>query len=274
MPMDEAEGSVLTGTPDAAQGSWTDGFEDTVRDHMATKGYTEPAHLASAYMNLEKAVGADKVVLPHADSDISEWEGWAKLGTPADADGYELVAPEGFESYDQGLSDWFREAAYEAKLPASMAQGLHDHFVERMMDSHSEQANLQAQQNQDWESELRKEYGTAFDERIGAAQKAMREYGTPELQDAIDAAGLGSNPDLVRAFANIGIKLGKGPQFKDGDTSGQFGTTPAMALEQIAALRSNPALSNKQDPEYKVLNDKLTRLNELAYGTDVLFHTR
>ena len=155
-----------------------------------------------------------------------------------------------------------------------MAQGLHDSFVERMMGSYGEQVTAGQQQNEAWEGELRKEYGTAFEDRIAAARSAMREYGTPELQTAIDGAGLGSNPDLVRAFANIGMQLGKGPQFKDGESSGQFGTTPEMAKEQIAALRANPALMNPQHAEYKVLNERLTHLTELAYGTDVIVSTR
>ena len=267
----EAEGSVLTGTPDADSGeNWTDGFEDTVKEHMATKGYTDPSQLANAYINLEKAVGADKVVLPAADSDLSEWDGWSKLGAPEEASDYELAAPEGFEAYDKGLSDWFRDAAHSARLPAAQAQKLHDSFVERMMDSYKEMNTSTQQQNEAWETELRQEYGTAFDERIASARFAIREFGTPELQQALDAAGLGSNPDLVRTFSKIGMKLGSGPQFKDAEGSGQFGTTPEMALEQIATIRANPGLTDAAHPEYKVLNEKLTRLTELAYGTDIV----
>jgi hypothetical protein len=270
MPTNEAEGSVL-GTPDAdSGGNWTDGFEDNVKEHMATKGYTDPGQLANAYINLEKAVGADKVVLPSTDSDLSEWDGWSKLGTPEEASGYELAAPEGYDAYDQGLSDWFREAAHSARLPASQAQKLHDSFVERMIGAHEEMGSSAKQQNETWETELRQEYGTAFEERISAARFAVREFGTPELQQAFDDAGLGSNPDLVRAFVKIGIRLGTGPQFKDAEGSGQFGTTPEMAKEQIAAIRSNPGLMDAAHPEYKVLNEKLTRLTELAYGTDVV----
>lgn len=224
--LNDAEGSVDTGTPEAETGGWTDGFEDNVRDHMATKGYTDPGQLANAYMNLEKAVGADKVVLPSADTDLREWDGWSRLGTPDDADGYELAAPQGFDQYDQGLSDWFREAAHKAKVPASMAQGLHDSFVERMMGSYGEQVTSSQQQNESWEGDLRKEYGTAFDERIAAGRSAIREFGGDELAGVLDAAGLGSNPTVVRAFVNAGMQLGKGPQFKDGEASGQFGTTP------------------------------------------------
>ena len=270
---EEAEGSVLTGTPEATTDSGdncTDGFDDAVKEHMTVKGYGSPSDLASAYMNLEKDVGADKIVLPSADSDLSEWDGWEKLGTPKEAADYALEAPEDFEQYDQGLSDWFREAAHGAKLPGAMAQKLHDSFVERMMSTHTEMMDQTQQQNETWESELKKEFGTAFDERVSSARTAIREFGTPELQQAIDAAGLGSHPELVKAFSKIGMQLGTGPQFKDSESSGQFGTTPEMALEQIAAIRNNPGLYDASHPENKVLNEKLTRLTELAHGTEII----
>jgi hypothetical protein len=266
---DEAEGSVLTGNPEGSETNWTEGLDD-YSEVIEAKGWQSSADLMKSYVNLEKSVGADKVVLPKADSDLAEWDGWEKLGTPKEAADYALAAPEGFDQYDQGLSDWFREAAHGAKLPAAMAQKLHDSFVERMMSTYTEQAESVQQQGETWEAELKKEFGTAFDERIAAARSAIREFGTPELQAALDGAGLGSNPALVKAFANIGMQLGTGPQFKDAEGSGKFGTTPEMAREQIAEIRSNPALMDASHSEHKVLNEKLTKLTELAFGTDVV----
>ena len=265
---DEAEGSVLTGNPEGST-DWTDGLAD-YKEVIDAKGGQSNADLMKSYVNLEKAVGADKVVLPAEDSDLGEWEGWEKLGTPKEAADYNLAAPEGFDQYDQGLSDWFREAAHGAKLPASQAQKLHDSFVERMMGTYNEQVAGAQDQNAKWEAELKTEYGTAFDERVATARTAMREFGTPELGQIIEAAGLGSNPDLVRAFAKIGMQLGTGPQFKDVEGAGRFGTTPEMAREQIAEIRANPALMDSAHPENKVLNERLTRLTELAFGTDTV----
>ena len=267
MPND-AEGSVLAGNPEAeVETSWNSGLTD-YDDLVSAKGWTGPGDVLSSYVNLEKAVGADKIVMPSADSDLSQWEGWARLGTPAEASGYDLAAPEGFEQYDQGLSDWFREAAHSMNMPAAMAQGMHDKFVENMSGQFADQGQQSQMQQETWESELKQEFGTAFDERVSAARSAIREFGSPELQQALDSSGLGSNPDVVKAFAKVGMALGKGPQFKDAEGSGQFGTTPDMAKEQIATLRSNPGLYDQGHPEHKLLNEKLTRLSQLAYGTE------
>tara|TARA_R110000850_G_scaffold11598_1_gene39686 strand:+ start:340 stop:1152 length:813 start_codon:yes stop_codon:yes gene_type:complete len=268
MPND-VEGSVLdAGNPEDAgtsPASWNEGYDDLV----TAKGWNGPSDVLESYVNLEKAVGADKVVLPTADTDLREWEGWSKLGTPDEASAYELNAPEGSENYDQGLSDWFREVAYENKMPASMAQAMHDKFVERMGQGQVDQSESIDQQNEQWHSELQSKFGTAFDERVAAANSAVREFGGEELRDVLNQANLGMNPVIINALSKIGVALGKGPQFKDSESAGQFGTTPDMAKEQIATIRSNPGLMDASHPEHKVLNQKLTRLTELAYGTEL-----
>ena len=245
MPND-VEGSVLdAGNPEDAgtsPASWNEGYDDLV----TAKGWNGPSDVLESYVNLEKAVGADKVVLPTADTDLREWEGWSKLGTPDEASAYELNAPEGSENYDQGLSDWFREVAYENKMPASMAQAMHDKFVERMGQGQADQSELIDQQNEQWHNELQSKFGTAFDERVAAANSAVREFGGEELRDVLNQANLGMNPVIINALSKIGI-----------------------AKEQIATIRSNPGLMDASHPEHKVLNQKLTRLTELAYGTEL-----
>jgi|TARA_R110000744_G_scaffold107476_3_gene203966 hypothetical protein len=264
-------GSTLVGTPaDDNAGNWTDGFEEPIKEHMLTKGYEDSAALANAYVNLEKTIGADKMTLPAADADLMEWDGWHKLGTPADPEDYDLAAPDGYEGYDTNTADWFREAAHGAKVPAPMAQRLHDAFVERQMAASVEQQEAATAQQDAWEDELKTKYGTAFDERVSQAKSALNQFGGDELRTLLNQNGMGSHPVVVDALSKIGIALGSGPQFKDAESSGQFGTTPDMAKEQIATLRAHPAMYDKSHAEHKLVNEKLTRLNELAYGTDLV----
>ena len=269
MPNDAEESVLGAGNSEAGDDTWNSGLTD-YDDLVTAKGWSGPGDVLESYVNLEKAVGADKVVLPTSGTDLSEWEGWSKLGTPDEAAGYELAAPEGFEGYDQGLSDWFREAAFDSKIPAPMAQRLHDKFVERMGGQFADNTQANQDQQTQWEGDLHKDFGPAFDERVAQARSAIREFGSPELQDLLVKSGLGSHPELVKAFSKIGMSLGSGPQFKDAEGSGQFGTTPDQAREQIATIRSNPGLYDAGHAEHKVLNEKLTRLTELAYGTDVI----
>tara|TARA_R100001594_G_scaffold26371_2_gene51148 strand:+ start:7098 stop:7928 length:831 start_codon:yes stop_codon:yes gene_type:complete len=264
----EAEGSILeTGNPEATATDWTADLDD-YKDVIEAKGWKGANDVLKSYVNLEKQVGADKVVLPTEGSNLSEWEGWSKLGTPEKAEDYELSAPEGFEAYSQELSDWFRGAAHEMKLPAEMAQGFHDRYVEYMMAQAEGAQTQRIDQQNEWEGELQKEYGNAFSQRVEAAKRAIREYGSPELEKLLAETGLGSNPHVVRAFVKAGMALGSGPVFKDGETSGQFGTTPDMAKEQVAALRGHPGYFDPTHPEHGAIKKKVQRLSELAYGNE------
>ena len=262
MPND-ADGSVLDAGNSEAP-AWDTGLDD-YRETIDAKGWQSNADLMKSYVNLERAVGADKVALPTADSDILEWEGWSKLGTPDDAMDYAMAAPDGFEAYDQGLSDDMREAFHEAKLTPQQAQLVHDKFVERMIGTGEAQQAVFADAQAADEAALKKEFGTAFDERIASARRGISEYGGDDLTEALVNAGLGSNPAVVKAFAKIGMAIKQSGQFKDAEGSGRFGTTPEAAKEEIAKIRANPALMDEKHPENKVLKDRLTRLTQMAF---------
>jgi hypothetical protein len=269
---DAPDAAAAAAAPDA--GIWTAGLDEETVAHLGNKGYDGLPAFAKGYMDLEKAVGADKIVKPAADSNLLEWDGWSELGTPDEASGYEMAAPEGFEQYDQALANDMRSLFHKARLTPQQAAVIHDGYVERMGNAFAESAT-EKQVRQDTEvGELKKELGSAFEERVVGAKSVVTEYGGDDVKTVLRDAGLDSNPALVRMFSQIRMALGVGPQFKDGEQSGRFGTTPEMAQEEIAKIRANPALMDKRHAEHKVLNDRLTQLNQLAHGTEVILTTR
>jgi len=274
--MTEEQGSVDAGNP-AESGENTVQAEATTelttpewvsndhRDFVDNKGWKTTDDVVKSYRNLESQIGTDKLALPTEGSDLAEWDGWSQLGTPETADGYELNVPQGYEEYSQDLSDWFRQEAHSAKIPAAMAQQMHDSFVERMMGQQNDSVLDQQRTFEGWNDELKKEYGTAFDEKVGLARRAVRAFGSEDLSGLLDESGLGNHPEMIRAFAKIGAELSSGQQFKDGETSGAFGMTPEDARAEISRIRANPALMDKSNPENKILNDRMTQLYQLTH---------
>tara|TARA_R100001594_G_scaffold5297_2_gene16828 strand:- start:6076 stop:6936 length:861 start_codon:yes stop_codon:yes gene_type:complete len=282
--MSEDQGSVLTGNPieetpapvvEAAVGETTltqsDWVSDEYKEVVEAKGWKSADDVMKGYVNLERQIGADKVVLPKEGDDIAEWEGWEKLGTPETSEGYDLKAPEGYDAYAENMSNWYREAAHKVKLPAAQAQQLHDSYVQHIMQMQENAALEQKRQVEDWGNQIKREYGQALDERVGLAHRAMRAFGSDELRTLMDETGLGNHPEVVKAFVKIGSELSSGQQFKDAEETGRFGVTPEAAKEQIAQIRAHPGLYDTSHPENKILNEKLTRMTELAHGDDVLF---
>tara|TARA_R110002167_G_scaffold30838_1_gene101870 strand:+ start:1026 stop:1856 length:831 start_codon:yes stop_codon:yes gene_type:complete len=269
------EGSVLSGNPVAEASDGVEGqtseltapnwVSDEYQSVVENKGWQNADDVLKSYVNLEKQIGQDRVALPGDGEDVSEWDGWSRLGTPETKEGYELNVPEGFGEYSSGMSDWFRQEAHAAKVPAHMAQRLHDAYVERMMSDQSNSTLDQQRQHEDWGNEIKKEYGTAYDEKVGMARRAVRAFGSEELSGLLNETGLGNHPEMIRAFSRIGAELSTGQQFKDAGEAGAFGMTPEDARTEIASIRSQPALMNRSDPQNRVLNERLTQLYGLAY---------
>ena len=262
------EGSAVESQPAAQVATELTASEwvsDEHRGLVENKGWKTSDDVVKSYVNLERQIGTDRIPLPVEGQDISQWEGWDKLGAPETAEGYELAVPQGYENYNQDMSAWFREKAHEAKVPAHMAQRLHDAFVERAIGQEKDMALDQQRAFEEWGNELKKEYGNSFDEKVGLARRAVRAFGSDTLVDLLNESGLGNHPEMVRAFAKVGAELSSGQQFKDAEVSGSFGMTPEDARAEISRIRANPALMDKTSPENKVLNDRLTQLYEFAH---------
>ena len=257
----EEEAAAVAATSELTSPEWV---SDEYRSFVDNKGWKSADDALKSYVNLERQIGQDRVALPSEGDDVANWEGWSRLGTPETADGYELNVPQGYEEYSSDLSDWFRQEAHAAKLPAHMAQRLHDAYVQRMMDGQSDAVLDQQRQFEDWGNEMKKEYGTAYDEKVGMARRAVRAFGSDQLSDLLNETGLGNHPEMIRAFAKIGAELSTSNQFKDAEEAGSFGMTPEDARAEIARIRSHPGLMDKGDPENRVLNERLTQLYELA----------
>ena len=79
----------------------------------------------------------------------------------------------------------------------------------------AEQAGLEQRQGlvTGWEKSLREDAtfgGANFDANVGVAQKALAQFGSPELSTMLKESGLGSHPEVVRLFHRIGQQLAEG----------------------------------------------------------------
>jgi hypothetical protein len=167
--------------------------------------------LAKNYVNAQRLVGADKVVLPTDKSSPEEIAAFrSKLGVPAKPEEYTFKLPEGMAetSLDKNRIDTWRKELHEAGIPKAAAERIMSKYI---AEEHSARTGLaQAKQNeiQQHELALKQELGTKFDEKINFARYAVKEFGSEALVDMLDKTGLGSHPEVVKLFATIGEKLG------------------------------------------------------------------
>ena len=120
--------------------------------------------------------------------------------------------PEGYSISEQQLAE-VTPLFKELNLTQEQADKLMAFDAKRALAA--EEAGLQQRQAlvTGWEKSLREDTafgGANFDANVGVAQKALAQFGTPELSTMLKESGLGSHPEVVRLFHRIGQQLAEG----------------------------------------------------------------
>tara|TARA_R110000803_G_scaffold4054_6_gene13895 strand:- start:8176 stop:8781 length:606 start_codon:yes stop_codon:yes gene_type:complete len=137
-------------------------------------------------------------------------EGDAGEDTGDDSGNYaDFEMPEGLE-LDTALAEKFNPIMKELGLTQEQAQSLASKMAEHVQAQGQGQRDAYSQQLDSWNaaSKADKEIGgDNFDESVGLAQYAVDKLGTPELKTVLNDYGVGSNPEIIRAFTRMGRLL-------------------------------------------------------------------
>jgi hypothetical protein len=270
-----AEVSEAVDAPEVTQSvaDWRDSIPEEIRGHSSLEHINDIGALAKSYVHAQQMVGADKIALPGKSATADEWgEVYAKLGRPESPDNYEFSynnLPEGAEM-DDGMVSWFKETAHKAGMNPQQAQVMLDAYNEMTFgQAETMGAELQAQVDQ-VESDLRKEFGNAFDDRMNLANGVLAEFGNSEMTEIQLADGtlLGDNPEVIRMLANMGVYLRErvGEDTLEGvQTNG--GVTPSDAMQKISELtQPNTPYWDSRHPEHQWYVQEAMKWREYATG--------
>ncbi|MBH3138811.1 peptidase [Serratia marcescens] len=121
---------------------------------------------------------------------------------PAAPEKYEFTPPEGQE-LDANALAVFEPIAKELGLSQEQAQKLVDIYPQIQQ----QQADAWSKQVSDWGEQVKADKeigGDKFNASVGAAQRALDQFGNTELREYLNASGLGNHPALVRFCAKVG----------------------------------------------------------------------
>lgn len=233
-PVQPTDNAPVAAAP-AADAPWYSGIQDEgLRGFAELKGWKDPAAAIDSYRNLEKLRGVPENELariPKAD-DADGWKAfYSKLGRPENAAGYELPIPDGDDgAFAKTAAEWFHEAGL-TPAQAKMLAGKNNEYIQSQVQAYNEQV---AQQQEQELSQLKGEWGQAFDQNTEIARRAAKQFGINEdqmskLEDSLGTKG------LLQFFHNIGSKIGEHPMQGGGNDSG-FKLSPAAAKERINQL--------------------------------------
>ncbi|WP_171934801.1 peptidase [Escherichia coli] len=142
-----------------------------------------------------------------ADGDKPEEKSDDKEQKPEGApEKYEFTAGEGEELDSEALKD-FEPVARDLNLTNEQAQKLVDAYPKILAGVQQRQAEAWQKQTEGWAETVKADKeigGDKLTANLSAAQRALDQFGTPELKEYLNATGLGNHPDLVKTFVKIG----------------------------------------------------------------------
>lgn len=146
-------------------------------------------------------------------------EGEAAATPPGAPEKYELTLPEGVSMDEAGMVS-FSALAKDLNLTQEAAQAMLGKMAPAMQ---ARQAEVKQATIAEWETQSKadKEFGGAkLTENVAVAQKALKQFGTPELSTLLKESGLGNHPEIIRAFYRAGKAISEDGSFVNGATKG------------------------------------------------------
>lgn len=255
------EAPVPDATPDNSS-QLTDLLSDELKTSKALGNFKDVDGLAKSYVHLNSMLGKR-----FDELSPEELKGYySKMGRPEEPDKYELPVVANNE-----LDGWYRDNVFKLGLNQKQARSLMESYTELEQMKMQEMTQQNEAMTNEWEQGLKQEFGTAFEQRVDTAKKAVKEFGGEELRDYLNETGLGNHPAMVKAFAKIGQNL-KEDTLTDTQVSANFGTTPNEALQKISNLKRDPnfmkSYRSAMDPGHKGAVKEIEDLYKIAYPDD------
>ena len=265
---DNAEAVSVTEKSTDAGGDWRASLSEDIRENPSFSKFKDVNGLAASYVNLQSHLGRDKIAKPVTDSD---WDDvYEFLGRPESPEKYEIELPENLpeeiagQFNDETLSS-FKQEAHKLGLNAEQVKSLVAWQAGNMINQHEAYKGIIDQSMERGEAALRQEWGRAYDQNVKFAHKAFVKYGGEQLAAKMEASGMGNDPDVLRAFANI-AKTTMADKDLAGMSGGtQMALTPEEARAEAATIMSHPAYTDKRHPEHNSMVKKVQALFNQAY---------
>lgn len=250
----------------AATPPWHGQTDVDAAAYITNKGWQSPTDMLTSYRNLEKFAGGSKslVELPPDDAPPEKVaEFYDRLGRPKTPQDYGIAPPEGG---DKALAEWFTKTAHDHGLSAKQAKGLFDQWQTMTGSRMQEMEAAQREVSEQGIASLKKEWGQQYEAQITAGRRAASALGYDEAKLTALESKMGT-AEMLSLFATLGSKMGE-PAFasngRSGDAGG-FGTSPAMAQQQLADLKLDKEFMARYQGGDKDALAKFTRLMNLAH---------
>ena len=248
--------------------SWKEAIPEELRNDPNISKFTELEALAKSYVNATRMIGQDKVAVPNNNSTEDQWnEVYDKLGRPESADKYKLEVKSDIVPLDEGAIKQFAENAHQLGLNNKQAQGILE-FYKNSMEGSAQQSKIDNETAQaNAEQELRKEWGSNYENNIKKAGSIAKANMNPEVLDMElkDGTRLGDHPAIIKGFANIANLMSEDKLVSTESENVSQGTDYEAEISKIVNDRDGPYW-NKAHPDHDKVVQQVFTLRTMMNG--------
>ena len=248
--------------------SWKEAIPEELRNDPNISKFTELEALAKSYVNATRMIGQDKVAVPNENSTDDQWnEVYGKLGRPESPEKYKLEVQSETAPLDEGAIKQFAENAHQLGLNNKQAQGILE-FYKNSMESSAQQSKIDNETAQaNAEQELRKEWGSNYENNIKKAGSIAKANMNPEVLDMElkDGTRLGDHPAIIKGFANIANLMSEDKLVSTESENVSQGTDYEAEISKIVNDRDGPYW-NKSHPDHDKVVQQVFTLRTMMNG--------
>lgn len=257
------EGKEAPATAEQAK-SWYETLDSDLKNNPSIQKFKDPAALAKSYVELQKMVGKDKVVIPTAKSTPAEWDAfYDKVGRPSDVNEYavpDIEVPDEVKMRPENL-EAFKKKAHELGLTKKQVAELYAFQAEMSNQAFGQQVEAAKGLKEKTETELRKEWGAAYEPKVDRAQGLINHFFKgKELHPAFSV--LANDRGFVQAMAEIAEGISEDVMAKTERNT----LTPGEAQREFDAMMGDTKgpLFNDLHPEHQAAVDRSIELSRMA----------
>lgn len=244
--------------------SWVESLNENFRNDPSIQKFKSPDDLAKSYLEVQRLVGKEKIVIPAENAPDEEKAAfWNKIGRPEEAAKYEtpeLEMPEEVKMQEHTL-EAFKNKAHELGLTKKQFSDLYGFYNEITLNSYNGELEKNSKMAGESESELRKEWGNAYETKVKGAQGVINTFFKgKELHPAFKV--LSSDRGFVKAMADVAERLGE--DVIQGTPRSVL--TPKEAQSELNSIMADTKGAYYDDlhPEHKAIVEKVLALQSAA----------
>lgn len=197
--------------------AWIAQMKGDLKDNEYFNQYSTISDAGKSMLDMREQLDRSVVLLGEEPTEENINEFYTKLGRPEDASKYELEKPElpkGIKDDGTGDED-FKALAFKNGLTNKQASDLYKEFTATGIKTYQAALKAHEKEVEATQSNLKEEWGEDYKAEFELAGRAINSFGDKDDVAALNKAGFGNNPTVLKMFNKIGKAMAE-DQFMDG----------------------------------------------------------